>query len=163
MAAYWIIINNEKVGPMSLEQVRRMDLRRDTLVWRDGLDTWRQAGFLPELADAISGTCAVPNPYIPPVPSTAGNYVAGRTPAEENAMAQANPKPPTYLAWSIVAICLCCTIPAIVALVFAARVSPRHDMGDYAGAQKASEQAELWLIISITLGIMAIPFELALL
>lgn len=150
---YWVIIDNEKIGPMQLEEVLRLPLKRDTLVWHTGLPSWRQACFIPELAaqnvPASSGPVPVVNPYTQPMPSA----TAAPTPQK------AETKPPTYIAWSIVAICLCCAIPAIVSLIYAAKVTPRFDTRDYEGARKASDNAELWLIVSITLGVMWLPFQ----
>ena len=66
--------------------------------------------------------------------------------------------PPTYLGWSIAALILCCMIPAIVAIIYASKVSSRYSEGDYEGSRKASDIAEIWLIISVTLGLVSIPF-----
>lgn len=96
----------------------------------------------------------------------AGGYVAPPPPPAppriyepERPEAVRPPKPPTYLAWSIASIVLCCLIPGVIAVIYAAKVTPCYDRGDYEAARKASERAELWLIIAITLGIVAAPFR----
>lgn len=69
------------------------------------------------------------------------------------------PKPPTYLVWSILSVILCCMIPGIVAIIYSAKVTSRYEEGDYEGSQKASETAELWLIIAVVCGLVAVPFQ----
>lgn len=67
---------------------------------------------------------------------------------------QSEPMPPTYLVWSILC-CVCCCFPAaIVALVNATRVSSRYYQGDIEGARKCSRRAEIWIIVSFTIGIV---------
>ena len=70
--------------------------------------------------------------------------------------------PPTYLAWSIVAMLLCCLVPGIVALIYSTKVSSRFSMGDYAGAKAASENAAMWIIVTVVCGIIAVPFQILL-
>lgn len=103
------------------------------------------------------------------VAATDGGYVAPPPPPAppriyepERSGAVRPPKPPTYLAWSIASIVLCCLIPGVIAVIYAAKVTPCYDRGDYEAARKASERAELWLIIAITLGIVAAPFQFVL-
>lgn len=74
------------------------------------------------------------------------------------------PMPATYLLWAVLALVFCCTIPAIVAIIYATKVSSRYYSGDYEGAEKASKNAELWIIIAFSLGILSLtlyfPFTL---
>jgi hypothetical protein len=68
---------------------------------------------------------------------------------------QGGPRPniPNHLVKAI-ASTLCCCLPfGIVAIVFAAQVNGKLDAGDYAGAQKASDQASFWGNLSIGLGL----------
>jgi uncharacterized membrane protein YvbJ len=64
------------------------------------------------------------------------------------------PKPESYLIWSILATLLCCPIPGIVSIVFAAQVDSRYNAGDVAGATDASNKAKTWAIVAAALGIM---------
>lgn len=150
---YWLIIDGEKIGPISLERLKTdYEVRPDTLVWHEGMPAWAQARTLPELA----GLFPRPDSFSR---SFAGDIVLGASAPKRQPVP---PKPPTYLGWSIAAIICCCFIPAIVALVYATQVSSRYDSGDYAGAQKASDMAEIWLIISIVAGLVWAPFGLIL-
>ena len=61
---------------------------------------------------------------------------------------------PTNLALAIVSTVLCCMPAGIVAIVFAAQVQGKLDRGDIRGAQKASNAARTWAIVSIVLGVV---------
>ncbi|MDE6116702.1 MAG: CD225/dispanin family protein [Duncaniella sp.] len=68
------------------------------------------------------------------------------------------PMPNNYLAWAIVVTICCCIVTGIVAIVYASKVSPAYYRGDYLAAQKASERASMWVIISFVLGLIVQPF-----
>jgi hypothetical protein len=59
---------------------------------------------------------------------------------------------PNYLVHSILATLLCCPPSGIVGIVYATQVNGKLATGDLAGAQKASDQAKLWTIISVGVG-----------
>lgn len=167
---YWIARNREKTGPLRRDELLDAGLTEDTLVWREGLPTWTRAGSLEELAglfrDNDTGIETGPAPQETPPPA----YHTPRPPQPRDAFvpAEAKPaarlpeKPASYVGWSIAAIVCCCMIPAIVALVFGMKVGSRYDNGDYAGAEKASEMAEIWLIVSIVAGLVVLPFSILL-
>lgn len=152
---YWLIINGVKVGTLNLEQVRAMHLQPSVPVWRTGMADWAVAADMPEL----SGTLEMPQP-------AAGAYGAyGPAPAAYPAYGprpehRDEPCPPTYLAWSIIVTICCCLIPGIVAIVYSTRVEPLYNRGDYAGARKASETAQLWIIAAVVIGIISLPVQL---
>ena len=206
---YWVIIDRRKIGPLSLEEARRLPLTPDTYVWHRGLSVWTSAASVAELADLFVAT-----------PSTSASEIAEVkvelleteteqqaetiiTDAESEASAsdvvklenddqtavndqlretmrrplpppppaapyfqpqqdKCEPKPPTYLGWSIAALLLCCLVTGVIAVIYASRVTTCYDSCDYEGARKASENAELWLIISFTLGIVSLPFQIVL-
>lgn len=64
------------------------------------------------------------------------------------------PMPPTYLVWSVVMLVLFSFIPGIVAVVQSTKVSSRYYAGDIEGSVKASERAQIWIIISFVIGVM---------
>lgn len=166
---YWIARNKEKIGPLQRDELLAAGLTEDTLVWHEGLPTWTRAGSLEELAglfspndtsayDSTAKRQATP-PLYPAAQSAPQQYF---TPGRVQPSGQIPAKPTSYVGWSIAAIICCCMIPAIVALVFGMKVGSRYDNGDYAGAEKASEMAEIWLIISIVAGLVAFPFTILL-
>lgn len=67
----------------------------------------------------------------------------------------AAPMPSTYLIWAVLATVFCCLIPGVVAIVFASQVSTRYAVGDMDGARRASRRAQIWIIISIVLGVVS--------
>ncbi len=77
------------------------------------------------------------------------NAVNSSAASEEN-----RPMPSSYLVASILATVLCCAIPGIVAIVFSSMVSSKYYSGDYAGAEKSSQRAQIWIIASIVVGII---------
>lgn len=71
-------------------------------------------------------------------------------------------RPDSYLAWAIVSAILCCVPCGIVSIIYAALVNSRYDRGDVEGAKKASETAQMWIMVSITLGLLFFPIQIAL-
>lgn len=63
--------------------------------------------------------------------------------------------PPTYLVWSVIMTILCCTVPGIVAIIYSAQVSSKFYQGDIEGAHRASERAQIWIIVSFVLGVLS--------
>lgn len=74
------------------------------------------------------------------------------------------PMPSTWLIWSILVTVFCCFIPGIVAIIFSSQVSAKYYAGDIEGAKRSSRTAEIWIIVSVVLGIVSatlyLPFML---
>lgn len=68
---------------------------------------------------------------------------------------QRPPMPRNYLLWSVLTTILCCFAAGIVALVFSTQVTSRYYRGDYAGAEQASRNAQIWIIASIVLSVIS--------
>lgn len=73
---------------------------------------------------------------------------------QPSAPAERKPMPKSYLLWAILATIFCCMPAGIVAIVFSTQVSSRYFVGDEAGAEKASNRAQIWIIASIVLSII---------
>jgi hypothetical protein len=58
-----------------------------------------------------------------------------------------------YLVFAILATVFCCLPAGIPAIVYAAQVNSKLQIGDLAGAQLASKNAKLWCLISLGLGL----------
>src|SRR5580658_88229 len=58
-----------------------------------------------------------------------------------------------YLVFAILATVFCCLPAGIPAIVYAAQVNGKLQMGDLAGAQLASNNAKMWCLISAGLGL----------
>lgn len=86
--------------------------------------------------------------YFNPAPSAMSQGNPASAPAERK------PMPKSYLLWAILATIFCCMPAGIVAIVFSTQVSSRYFVGDEAGAEKASNRAQIWIIASIVLSII---------
>lgn len=77
---------------------------------------------------------------------------------------EGEPMPSTWLIWSILVTVFCCFIPGIIAIIFSSQVSSKYYAGDVEGARRASRMAEIWIIVSVVLGVLAatlyLPFML---
>jgi uncharacterized membrane protein YvbJ len=60
---------------------------------------------------------------------------------------------PNYLVFAILSTVLCCLPAGIPAIVYAAQVNSKLQLGDIAGAQAASKNAKMWCWISFGLGL----------
>jgi uncharacterized membrane protein YvbJ len=58
-----------------------------------------------------------------------------------------------YLVFAILATVLCCLPTGIVAIIYAAQVNGKLQIGDLAGAKAASDNAKMWCWISFGLGL----------
>jgi len=58
-----------------------------------------------------------------------------------------------YLTEAILCLLCCGGIFAIPAIVYAAQVNPKLQVGDYNGAVRASEKAKMWCIIAVCIGL----------
>lgn len=97
-------------------------------------------------------------PYATPQMQTAYTQTA---PAQAAAMTQAEPCPPSYIAWSIIVTVLCCTIVGIPAIVFASMTKSAYYRGDLAKAKRYSEITQWFIIAAIVLGAVSWPFQIA--
>ncbi|WP_439031711.1 CD225/dispanin family protein [Gordonia terrae] len=84
-------------------------------------------------------------PYDPNQPP---NYGAGGYGQQPYGMNPAGPEPDNNLVWAILATVLCCLPLGIVSIVKSTSVSKLWAAGDYAGAQKAADEAKKWALWS---------------
>jgi hypothetical protein len=80
----------------------------------------------------------------PPPPPPYGAMPPGQPPA-------GGAPPPNYLVWAILSTVLCCLPLGIVSIIFSSQVNSKWQMGDYAGAQQASQKARqfaMWSAIA---------------
>lgn len=150
-AKYYAMMGSERVGPMTIDDLRNLGITPRTPVWRPGMADWADASTLPELSQ-----CFAPQPpYHPYSQPQQGGY-----PPYNNGYNQDNnnnvlpPRPDNYLVWSIVVTILCCLIGGIVALVYSSKVNSAYDRGDYAASMSASNSAKTWCIVSAIIGLL---------
>lgn len=165
MKQYYIIRNEQQAGPYTLEELATMGITPDTVVWTEGMTDWAPAREVSELNSLFASNAQTPPSYHSPAygASAAPQYNSApqynRAPEyhgapQYNKPAEQPPMPPTYLAWSIAVTILCCLVGGIVAIVYSSQVSSRYIAGDYEGADYASRQARIWIIVSACVGLL---------
>ncbi|MEL1243315.1 GYF domain-containing protein [Flavobacterium sp. DGU11] len=66
MKQYYIHIENEQIGPLNFDELKAKNIKRDTMVWYEGLADWQKAGDVEELQSLFK---AVPPPINKTVPT----------------------------------------------------------------------------------------------
>ena len=71
---YWINQNGVQSGPVTREELEKMDVSADAYVWRSGLDDWVKITTLPELEGVIGNAApaeekAAPAEEAPAIPA----------------------------------------------------------------------------------------------
>lgn len=101
--------------------------------------------------------CGANNPDTAVVCAQCGrNLQAGSPPVPLQAPGVVLPPGTTvqnYLVFAILTTVFCCLPAGIPAIVYAAQVNSKLQVGDLAGAQLASKNAKLWCLISLGLGL----------
>lgn len=138
-------------GTFSPEELKMEYIKRDTLVWTQGMADWARADSVEELRFLFEPQPmdAMPeNPQSPP-PTTIYHTQNYYNPSPTQ------PKPKTYLVESILVTALplffCSNIFSLIgiaAIVYASQVESYFSQGNYAQAQVASKQARLWTRIT---------------
>ena len=66
---YWAVIDNERKGPMTFEELKEIGITPSTLVWKEGLENWVPAKDVEELAPLFEEiplpTLSDPTPSVP--------------------------------------------------------------------------------------------------
>lgn len=131
-----------------LEKHRRGEILPTDLIWHQGMPEWIS------FAQWIEKSGAVPAPeasagggLAPALPS--GDFSAG-----PGGATGAPPKPSNYLVPAILVTLFCCLPFGIAAIIFAAQVDGKHAAGDFAGAQKSSDNAKMWTWIAFGVGLV---------
>lgn len=176
---YWIIINDVQIGPKTIEELREQPgLSLSTPIWYEGLPDWTTVAMVPEIASWFNapidpyasasrqGMPGQPNqPYGQPYGQQSYQQAYNQQSYQPyNAYQQPNqqpgqpPMPKNYLVWAIIVTICCCIVTGVIAIVYSSKVSPAYYRGDYIEAEKASEKASLWVIISFVLGLIIQPF-----
>lgn len=53
MTKYFYVKESQRFGPVSFEDLKKVNLTKETLVWFEGLEEWKKAKEIPELADLL--------------------------------------------------------------------------------------------------------------
>ena len=61
---YWAVIDNERKGPMTFDELKEIGITPSTLVWKEGLENWVPAKDVEELAPLFE-EIPLPAPSVP--------------------------------------------------------------------------------------------------
>ncbi|MEL7119764.1 MAG: CD225/dispanin family protein [Bacteroidota bacterium] len=146
MRQYYYSDGQERFGPFSLEELRTKYLTASTLVWHEELDDWKRADQLEELKSLFE----VPLDEVSDEHPNTPVFAESETSVLDSPK---GPKPKTWLVEAILVTVLCCLPFGIAGIIFASRVDSKYMIGDFEGAQKASEDAKKWTMIGLIAGI----------
>ena len=186
---YWVNIDGIQSGPISRDELANIDFNPEvTYVWHEELDDWQRIDHLSEFADIVaakqkaaaessensehsehsehsesaensenseesedSESSVTP----PPVP---------QPPVAQPPMPQPPVAPeaeaPTNLVWAVIATVMCCQITGVIAIVYGAMTSSANSAGNYEKARRYSDIAQIWVMVSIVLGLIYMPIAL---
>ena len=57
---YYYLKNRLRYGPVKFEELKSKDIKKDTLVWYEGLKDWTKAGEIKELKEEGIETQSIP-------------------------------------------------------------------------------------------------------
>ncbi len=119
---YFILVNNQKQGPYSIEDLKAKDIDATTMIWRVGCTDWTSADKLDDLKELLIS--------LPP-----------QTPASKPIIL-----PKTWLVESILVTVLCCIPFGIVGIINATKVESCYINKQYDLAQQHSDNAKKWTL-----------------
>ena len=104
----------------------------------------------------------VPQPPVPQPPEL--QHAMPQSPMPQPPMPQPPVVPeaeaPTILVWAVIATVMCCQITGVIAIVYGAMTSSANSAGNYEKARRYSDIAQIWVMVSIVLGLIYMPIAL---
>ena len=151
---FYIDAEGKQKGTFSPEELRRERIKRDTLVWTQGMEQWRRAEETDELRFLFADTYRDPE-LVEAQPSA--RYDQYRQTAGSQVI---QPMPKTWLVESILVTILpfifCSSILnllGIIGIVYAAQVESFYNRGDNAASLDSSRSAAKWTKIALCIAI----------
>ena len=176
---YWVNIDGIQSGPISRDELADMDFNPEvTYVWHQELDDWHRIDQLSEFADIVAGKSVQqsvtpppipsepempivpPMPPVPSVPSEPEEPIVPPVPSVPPVPAPSEAEAPTNLVWAVIVTVMCCQITGIIAIVYGAMTSTANSAGNYEKARHYSDIAQIWVMVSIALGLVYMPVAL---
>lgn len=173
MKEYYIYVDGAPKGPFTLEQLAGNPGITDgmTPVWYQGLPDWMPISMAPDTAALFAGRSQTAQAPTSPTAAHARpvhNAPAAIKAAEQSTYRTQDPhmtatatvqRPRSYLAGSIIVAVLGCPLTAIIAIIYAVKTRTALRYGEYEPAERYSERSQLWIIISIVLGLVTGYFQ----
>lgn len=144
-AKYFIIKDNQQIGPFSISELRQQGITADTLIWEKGLANWTPAKDIDCLKSILG---AIP-PAIPQPPT----YAPGSQPQHlDNALLMKINDMKTWIVIVIIAGFLFSCIGGIFAIIALTKINSARDSlntGSEYIAETNYQSAKNWLIAAI--------------
>ena len=99
-------------------------------------------------------------PPVPPVPLEPEESIVPPVPSVPPMPAPSEAEAPTNLVWAVIVTVMCCQITGIIAIVYGAMTSTANSAGNYEKARHYSDIAQIWVMVSIALGLVYMPVAL---
>lgn len=154
---FYIDAEGKQKGTYTPMELREEGVRRDTLVWAQGMEQWQRAEEVDELDFLFSGTY---NPPQPELPRPAWHEADQPGYASANEPRVQPTKPRTWLVESILVtllpFMLCgsfLSLLGIIGIVYAAQVESYYNRGDYQASAESSRSAGRWTRIALWIAI----------
>ena len=151
---FYIDTEGNQKGTFSPEELRREGIKRDTLVWTQGMAQWKRAEETEELYFLFSDAYREPLTNVDQ-PTVRYDHPGGPVEAQ-----QLQPMPKTWLVESILVtilpFMLCSSflsLLGIIGIVYAAQVESFYNRGDYAASLESSRSAAKWTKIAMWIAI----------
>lgn len=149
---YFMIINNQQVGPFVVGELLQKGLKADTQVWKNGMANWTPAAQIPELQVLFRSQTPPPfaNPQTP-------QYAPGQNVYENKQFVSSHTD---WMPWAIVStilgfICSCIgCIFGVVAIVKANSANNYYREGYIEKAEKENSTARTMTIIAFAFTIL---------
>ncbi len=162
---FYIDISGKQKGTFSPEELRDESIKRDTLVWTNGMTDWKPASEVEDLASLFAESVGYYPPQVPPAPVAPVFNQEEPKKEEEPKKVEVEPMPKTWLVESILItilpIVFCGNILSLIgiaAFVYSMKVEPQYRAGEYSLAKESSREAGRWTKITfwVTIGWIAL-------
>lgn len=152
---FYIDAEGKQKGTFSPDELRLENVKRETLVWTQGMEQWKRAAEVAELDSLFTGSSFAPE-FAHAEQIEQGRPVAAYGSPSNLPM----PMPKTWLVESILVtilpFILCSSLLSllgIIGIVYAAQVESFFNRGDYTASAEASRSAAKWTKIALWIAI----------
>lgn len=147
---FYIDSEGKQKGTFSPDELRGEHIKRETLVWTQGMEQWTRADEVDELRPLFGESAYAQE--LPQTPQTLQAAPAQATPTATDT-SSLQPMPKTWLLESILATIFCCLPFGIAGIIFASKVESTYHRGNYDEALRLSREARKWTKVSFWLAI----------
>jgi|AGTN01.1.fsa_nt_gi Interferon-induced transmembrane protein. len=153
---FYIDTEGKQKGTFAPDELKQENVRRETLVWTQGMEQWKRAGEVDELQHLFADTQSAAGTTQAQQQQTVVYGQTAAAPASQ--VPQAMPK--TWLVESILVtilpFILCgnfLSLLGIIGIVYAAQVESFYNRGDYTASAESSRSAGKWTRIAMWIAI----------